>query len=156
MNTLTDAPTTIDLADLPEHPARTASLHSLRAVQAQDKEAWIACFAPDALLEDPVGPSMFDESGQGHRGHDAIRAFYDKTIATLDRIEFHLERSHAGGDRCANVGRIVNTMPDGSTVTVTGVFVYRVGDDGLVTHLQAFWQMDQMQFTPAPDIQETA
>lgn len=141
----------IDLADLPEHPARTAAMRSMAAVAAGDREAWLDNFAEDALVEDPVGPSIFDEAGEGHRGRDAIGAFWDRTVGTLASIEFLMERSHAGGDRCANVGRIRNTLADGSQVVVTGVFVYRAGDDGLVTHLQAFWQMDQMTFTPAAD-----
>lgn len=148
-NALAEQTQTIDLADLPEHPARTASMRSIAAVMAGDREAWIDCFAPDALIEDPVGPSVLDESGEGHRGHDAIRSFWDTSISSMQSIEFLVERSHAGGDRCANVGRIRNVLGDGSTVVVTGVFVYRVDDAGLVTHLQAFWQFDQMVFTPA-------
>ncbi len=140
----------IDLADLPEHPARTAAMRSMAAVAAGDREAWLAGFADDALVEDPVGPSLFDETGNGHRGKEAIRAFWDAAISSMSQIEFMIERSHAGGDRCANVGRIRNVMGDGATVVVTGVFVYRVDDDGLVTHLQAFWQMDQMAFSPPP------
>lgn len=140
----------IDLADLAEHPARTAAMRSMAAVAAGDREAWLACFADDALVEDPVGPSLFDETGTGHRGKEAIGGFWDAAVSSMSRIEFMIERSHAGGDRCANVGRIRNVLGDGSTVVVTGVFVYRVDDDGLVTHLQAFWQMDQMAFSPAP------
>lgn len=149
---MNDVPTptaSIDLAAEPEHPARAASMRSMAAVAAKDRDAWLACFAEDALVEDPVGPSMFDEAGTGHRGQESIGAFWDATIATMAKIEFLLERSHAGGDRCLNVGRIRSTLGDGSTVLVTGGFLYRVDDAGLITHLQAFWQMDQMQFTPA-------
>lgn len=149
-NTLAEATQVIDLATLPEHPARTAAMRSMAAVSAGDREGWLSCFAPDALVEDPVGPSMFDEAGTGHHGRDAIGAFWDSAISAMAEVEFLVERSHAGGDRCANVGRIRNVLADGATVVVTGVFVYRVDDAGLVTHLQAFWQMDQMQFTPAP------
>lgn len=147
---LAEATEVIDLAEFPDHLARTASMRSLAAVTSGDRAGWLACFADDAVVEDPVGPSMFDESGQGHRGKEAIGAFWDKTIATMVEIEFLLERSHAGGDRCANVGRIRNVLDNGATVVVSGVFVYRVNDEGLVTHLQAFWQMDQMAFSPPP------
>ncbi len=141
----------IELSALPEHPARTATIRSMRAVEAGDREGWLACFAADAIVEDPVGPSVFDESGDGHRGIEAIAAFWDSAITGAAKIEFLIERSHAGGDRCANVGRIRNTMPDGSVVTVTGAFVYRVDADGQVVHLQAFWQMDQINFAAAPE-----
>ncbi len=148
---LADLGPVLDLASLPANPARAAAMRSMTAVAAGDREGWLAGFADDALVEDPVGPSMFDEAGSGHRGKAAIGAFWDATIATMSSIEFLIERSHAGGDRCANVGRIRNVMGDGSTVVVTGAFVYRVDDEGLVVHLQAFWQMDQMAFGAAPD-----
>lgn len=146
---LADSTVTIDLSEQADHPARTAAMRSMAAVMAGDREAWVACFADDALVEDPVGPNLFDESGEGHRGTDAIGAFWDTTISTMAKIEFLIERSHAGGDRCLNVGRIRNTLSDGATVVVTGGFLYRVDNAGLITHLQAFWQMDQMTYTPA-------
>ena len=51
-----------------EHPARLAGLNSVRNVKAKDKAAWLALFADDAVIEDPVGVSPLDPSGQGHRG----------------------------------------------------------------------------------------
>ena len=43
-----------------DHPGRLAARRSLAAVAAGDIEAWLAVYTPDALVEDPVGPSMFD------------------------------------------------------------------------------------------------
>ncbi|MEZ5373320.1 MAG: hypothetical protein R2704_11400 [Microthrixaceae bacterium] len=51
-----------------EHPARAASQASMAAVTAGDRSAWLALFADDAVVEDPIGPSMFDPDGVGHRG----------------------------------------------------------------------------------------
>ena len=48
---------------------------------ARDKEAWLAVFADDAIVEDPIGPSHFDPEGKGHRGKEAIAKFYDMAIA---------------------------------------------------------------------------
>ncbi len=39
-----------------EHPARRAGQRSMAAVAAGRKADWLSLFAPDALLEDPVGP----------------------------------------------------------------------------------------------------
>ena len=44
-------------------------------VSKKDREAYIANFSEDSLIEDPVGKSPLDPSGQGHRGHAAIGAF---------------------------------------------------------------------------------
>lgn len=45
------------------------------------KEDWVALFAPDGVVEDPVGPSMFDPEGKGHHGHEGIGGFWDIAIA---------------------------------------------------------------------------
>ena len=39
-----------------EHPARLASQRSMAAVEAGDREAWLALFTDDAVVEDPIGP----------------------------------------------------------------------------------------------------
>ena len=67
-----------------EHPARRAGQNSMRNVKAKDKTAWLALFADDAVIEDPVGVSPLDPSGQGHRGKAAIARFWDTVIAPGD------------------------------------------------------------------------
>ena len=66
------------------HPARSASQRSYSAVAKGDLEEWLTVYAEDAVLEDPVGPSMFDEEGKGHRGHDGISAFWKVAIEPID------------------------------------------------------------------------
>src|SRR5215469_5432668 len=66
---------------------------SQAAVTAKDRAAWLSLFAPDAVLEDPIGPSPLDPGGAGHRGLAAIAAFYDTVIAPSERIIFEIERS---------------------------------------------------------------
>lgn len=80
------------------HPARAATQALHAAVRARDKNAWLALYAPDAVIEDPVGPSHFDPEGNGHRGPAARSAFWDKAIAPNDSIDFLFEDSFA----CAN------------------------------------------------------
>ncbi len=139
------------MPDLPEgfdpHPARDASLASMRAVEAGDREAWLALFADDAVVADPVGPSPFDPDGNGHRGRDAIAAFYDAVIGPNDAIHFTIRASYAAGDEVANVGTIRTTLPGGAGVVATdGVFTYSVGDDGRVRSLRAHWELDKVRF----------
>lgn len=66
--------------EFPPHPARDASLKSMTAVEAGDREAWLDLFADDAVVQDPVGVSALDPTGVGHRGRDAIGAFFDNVI----------------------------------------------------------------------------
>ncbi len=130
------------------HPALAASRVSMAAVEAHDRDAWVGNFAEDGVLQDPVGVSPLDPSGEGHHGREAIGAFWDQMIAP-NQIRFDIERSHCGGDECANVGTITTTFPDGNRVRTTGVYVYRVDGEGRLASLRAFWQMDQLEFLPA-------
>ncbi|MCB0975072.1 MAG: nuclear transport factor 2 family protein [Actinobacteria bacterium] len=130
-----------------EHPARAAAARSMKAVEAADRQAWLANFTPEAIVEDPVGVSILDPAGLGHQGIDAIAAFWDANIGP-NAVRFSIDRSYAAGDEVANVGTITTTLPDGSLTEVQGVFVYRVDEQGLLTSLRAFWEMEQLRFTP--------
>lgn len=130
-----------------DHPARRASQASYTAAGAGDLEQWLTVYAEDAVIEDPVGPSWFDPEGRGHRGHEAIRAFWDQAIAPLSRMVFTIHDSHACGPCCANVGTITTSFEDGTTVDTDLVMVYTVGEDGLVTSMRAFWETDRAMAT---------
>jgi steroid Delta-isomerase len=130
-----------------DHPARAASRRSMSAVIRGAKEEWIKLFAEDAVIEDPIGPSPLDPSGNGHHGHAGIRAFWDKTIASVERFEFTIDDSFAAGDEVANVGTISAFLPGGMRVDTEGVFTYRVGADGLVRSMRAFWEVDRAMGT---------
>jgi ketosteroid isomerase-like protein len=144
-----------DLATISDPPAaddrsaRAASLRSRAAVEAGNRDAWLALFAADAVVADPVGPSPLDPAGQGHRGPTAIAAFWDNVIGP-NKVAMAVRSSHAGGNEVANAVTITNTFPDGSSASVDIVAVYRVDDDGLITSLRAYWEFDDLQFTPAP------
>ena len=132
-----------------EHPARVAAQRSMAAVEAGDRAAWLALFAPDAVVQDPIGTSPLDPSGEGHRGIDAIAAFYDTMIGP-NSISFAIRESYAAGLEVANVGTITTTLDDGSQAVVEGVYTYRVGAEGRIVALRAFWEADAISFVPAP------
>jgi ketosteroid isomerase-like protein len=129
------------------HPARLASQRSVAAVQAKDKQAWLDLWAEDGCVEDPVGVSSIDPTGEGFRGAARREEFWDKNIGPTDSIVFALHDSFAAGNEVANVATITITV-GGSTVTeCEGVFVYRVDDDGKLLSLRAFWETDRMMGT---------
>jgi steroid Delta-isomerase len=130
-------------------PAHLAGKRSREAVIARDKDAWLAVFADDAIVEDPIGPSTFDPEGKGHRGRDAISAFWDKVIANTDKIEFNFLDTYQCGNEEANVGNIVTTM-GGHQITAEGVFTYKVNNQGKMVALRAYWEMDRAVATARP------
>ncbi|OLF18970.1 nuclear transport factor 2 family protein [Actinophytocola xanthii] len=129
------------------HPARAASRRSMDAVSRGAKEEWLALFAEDGVVEDPIGVSMFDPTGDGHRGRAAIAAFWDKAIAGVERFQFDIRDSFAAGDEVANVGTITAFLPGGSRVDTEGVFVYRVDAAGLIVSMRAFWETERAMAT---------
>ena len=132
-----------------EHPAHVAGRRSRDAVIARDKEAWLDVFADDAIVEDPIGPSAFDPQGNGHRGRDAISAFWDNVIAPTDKLEFNYHTAYQCGNEEANVGTIVTTM-GGHQMTTEGVFTYKVNDAGKLVALRAYWEMDRTAASARP------
>lgn len=125
------------------HPAREAAMKSIVAVQNGDREGWLALWHPDGLIQDPVGVSPLDPSGEGHRGIEAITAFYDNVIAPGD-VRFHIRESFACGNECANVGTITTRSADGSVGRCELVMLYRVDEEGKVLSLRAFWEFDDL------------
>ena len=129
-----------------EHPAHLAGCRSREAALAKDKDAWLALFADDAIVEDPIGPSFFDPAGKGHRGRDEISKFYDKTIGAAEAMEFDFRDSFRCGNEEANVGAIITTYR-GYRVRADGVFTYRVNDEGKIVALRAYWETERAAAT---------
>ena len=130
-----------------EHPARSASQRSYSAVAKGDLEEWLTVYAEDAVLEDPVGPSMFDPDGKGHHGHEGIRAFWKLAIEPIETFAFEINDSFANGNTCANIGRIRTGFADGSSTTTDLIMVYVVDDDGRVASMKAYWEPDRTMAT---------
>ncbi len=126
-----------------DNPARRISQRSYDAVSRKAKEEWLALFADDAVLEDPVGPSFFDEDGKGHRGKDGISAFWDLAIAPIERFHATIHDSFANGPHCANVGRFTIRLADGTVSETDLVAVYRLNADGLIESMRAHWEVDR-------------
>ena len=124
-----------------KNAAQAAAQRSIDAVRAKDKEAWVNNFADDGCIEDPVGKSPLDPSGNGHRGKAAIAAFWDMCIAT-GNVDFRIRESYPVSDiACANVGAILNKMGN-MAIEAHGVFIYHVNAEGKVTNLRAYWDFD--------------
>jgi ketosteroid isomerase-like protein len=129
------------------HPARLASQRSVAAVQAKDKQAWLDLWAEDGCVEDPVGVSFIDPTGEGFRGAARREEFWDKNIGPTDSIVFALHDSFAAGNEVANVATITITVGGNTVTECEGVFVYRVDDEGKLLSLRAFWETDRMMGT---------
>lgn len=113
----------------------------MRAVMDGDREAWLACYAADAVVHDPVGGSPLDPEGAGLRGRAALGGFWDASIAPAD-ITFEIREAHGSPREAALVGGVHVQLPGGAEARYDGVFVYAVGDDGLIASLRAYWDVE--------------
>jgi steroid Delta-isomerase len=120
------------------HPAQFASSQSMRNVREKNRAGWLALFAEDAVVQDPVGVSPLDPAGNGHRGHEAIGRFWDMVIAPGDTV-MRVRESYPSGNECANVVTLTNRMPGGIEIAVDTVIVYRVDERGKLVSLKAYW-----------------
>ena len=126
--------------------ARELGRRSRAAVHAKDRDGWLDLFADDAVVQDPIGPSPFDPEGRGHRGKEAIAAFYDTVIAPSAAIAFEIERSYLCGSEVADVGIIRTTLAGGThEAIVHGVYTYRTDGAGKLASLRAFWEFDALE-----------
>jgi steroid delta-isomerase len=130
--------------------ARDLARRSQAAVKVKDRAEWLSLWAPDAIVADPIGPSTFDPAGNGHRGPEAIAAFYDNVIAPNELITFEIERSYLCGNEVADVGVIRTVLPGGRHVAVvSGVYTYRCNDESKLVALRAFWEFGNVKIVEA-------
>lgn len=129
-------------------PAYAAARASWKAVNAKDREGWLALWSPSGRIEDPVGPSFLDPEGNGHSGPDGLAAFWEKAITTPDHIEFRFDRATSCGDELLCTGTIRTHLGD-QIMDAAGAVIYKVDDDKMVS-LRAFWETDLAMTTLRP------
>jgi len=110
---------------------------------AKDKKNWLALFADDAIVQDPIGLSPLDPEGEGHKGIDAIEKFYDTVIAN-GNIEFNILESIPCANECANYAQIVNVVGDVKIETKM-IVIYCINSSNKIQSLRAFWDYQNME-----------
>lgn len=105
---------------------------------AGDKEGYLALFADEATLEDPVG-------GEVHRGREAIAAFFDATRQMTPEIELTLTGPvRVAGSEAAFPGEARPTIGEDRMV-IPVVDVLAFDEAGKITQLRAFWDFADLR-----------
>jgi steroid delta-isomerase len=123
------------------HPAAAAARTAMNAVSTGDRDAWLSCYADDAVLHDPVGGSPLDPDGTGLRGRAALDRFWQQAVAA-NQIRFDVTAVHAAGREAAVVATVTTRFPHGAVASYDGVFVYTVDDEERIASLRAYWDVD--------------
>lgn len=125
--------------NIEQKSAKTVSDRAMAAVASGDRAAWLGCFGPDAVLQDPVGGSPLDPEGSGLRGRAAFEKFWDIAIATMAAIRFDVHREFPSGQSIAKVATVHLDLPTKQTVSYEGVFVYDVDESGRIQALRGYF-----------------
>lgn len=133
-----------------DSPALTASQSSWRCVQTHDREGWLALMADDVVVEDPIGKSVTNPDGTGIKGKENVAAFYDTNIAA-NNLTITCEETFPSSspNEIAHILVLDSKFEGGFTSSVRGVFTYRVNDEGLITNLRGYWNLETMKFGKA-------
>jgi steroid delta-isomerase len=101
---------------------------------ARDREKWSRIFADDVVFEDPVGapPKL---------GREAIRDTWERSLTPGREWRLVADRIVACGSEAAVVMRNEGNL-HGRSVVVESLEVWRVGEDGLVNSVRAFFEPD--------------
>jgi steroid delta-isomerase len=107
-------------------------------MSAGDRAGWLACFAPDATVEDPVGTAV-------RKGHDEIGAFFDETQGMADSIELRpVGITNVCGREVAFAMEIRPTI-GGSVFTMNAIDVMTFDDRARIASMRAFWDASTMR-----------
>jgi steroid delta-isomerase len=110
------------------------------AYKANDRDALLALFAPDAEWTDPVGTPT-------HHGTDGVAAFWDATRTMVDSIVLRPVHVHV----CANEAALVmeiQSVVGGSSFVLDAVDIFTFDDDARIKTGRAYWELDRAR--PAP------
>jgi steroid delta-isomerase len=128
-----------------DNVAYQMSLRSRECLKTKDKARWLAMWAEDGIIEDPIGPTVLDPDGKGHSTPAAREAFYDRNIANSD-IEYIIHQTYTSHLECANVvtlNVVLNVNGKKYSQQVNGVFTYSCNAQGKLTALRGYWEFDE-------------
>ncbi|MDR2281441.1 MAG: nuclear transport factor 2 family protein [Gordonia sp. (in: high G+C Gram-positive bacteria)] len=106
------------------------------AVAAHDKDAWLALFTDDGIVNDPVGSAP-------HRGSDELSAFYDTFIAP-NTVVFHPHHDIVCGDVVVRDVTLEIRMSDAVALSVPVHLRYEMSGPDRIAGLYAHWELPTM------------
>ncbi len=102
-----------------------------------DRSSYLACFSPDAVVMDPYG-------GRPLQGTDELNKFMDGMQHTWSDFSMSPGESFAAGDRVAINWTVKAKAKNGKSAEFSGINVFTINDDGLISRLEAYWDFKAM------------
>lgn len=124
-------------------PAIRAHKASIANAMAGNKEDWLALFADDAVVHDPVGKSPHDPEGAGFRGRERISEFWDTMIGPGNLTIIPHKRYPCGEDVVAVAMTAANNI-GGLKTYIEMIATYEVNEAGKLQCLKVYWDVDAL------------
>jgi steroid Delta-isomerase len=107
-------------------------------VSSRDVDAVLGLFAADAIQSDPVGTTPYV-------GHESIRAFFQSAIDASAATLFEVSGIRVAGGQVAFDFQVTVTLETGKMI-ISGIEIFTVDDDNLITSVNAYWGDDDVTF----------
>jgi ketosteroid isomerase-like protein len=101
------------------------------AYRTRDRAVFLALFSSDAVQIDPV-------PAPPNVGHEAIGVFFDNAMNMAPDLTLFVDRTIV----CANEAAVnfhVEATLGGTKMGFSGVDIFTVNDEGLITAISAYW-----------------
>jgi len=113
---------------------RSAVEHHCQHWNDRDQAAWEALFADDVTFDDPVGVPT-------KHGRAAVRASWERSLTPGREWRLVPTRIVVCADEAAVLMRNEGNL-QGTRVDVESIEIWKVGDDGLVRAVRAYFETD--------------
>lgn len=110
-------------------------------INAGDAAGVTALFAPDAVIEDPIGSDP--------RTGAAIAQWFANTVAYDTHITPPVPHRGSHGDEALLVFDVEFTPPDGPRMRIRSADACRFDHEGRILSLRAFWGPDDLELVEA-------
>lgn len=100
--------------------------------RSMDAARWARAFAPDAVLDDPVGAPVKDTP-------EAILAQGEGFVSAFQEVGLHETFIHVVGREAVAKWRGQGVTTDGQTVTFEGINHFTFNDEGKISVLRGFF-----------------
>ena len=127
----TTSPATFDLT--PDQ-IEAAVEEYFASVGAFDVPRYVNNFAPDGVLEDPVGTPPV-------QGTQAITAYITSIIAPFSEIKHNIQEVVVCGNEAAVNWKLKLTTTTGKHITIDGMGVFSFNQEGKLQSVREFWDL---------------
>lgn len=122
----------------PSHRIMHAALEAyMSRINERDRDGVLALFAPDAVIEDPVGSP--EKTG------DEIAQWFTDTVAFDTRIQQVAPIRGSHSNAAALVFDVTFQPPEGPRLLIRSLDICTFDMDGRITSLRAYWGPDDVE-----------